>query len=316
MHGQRDGGVREQAAVRHAARWFHRLRSLASVGLTDLRPPARTRAQQLGPPRPYPLYFTCTADFPSLKLSMQSLDRYAGNTVRRVYVYQDRTHPLTAAERSELAASSSPEIVFRTTPAPMAWGGITLLHNELRAFLDLSRELGPDDFIVKVDSDILFTADWLFPRLLRSGADLIGQPVSSFATHTVRGVPDVQGGCYWLRAGAVSQLRSVSLLAAAREVVKTTRFDLWTLPEDRTISQWAHDAKLKVHVEDYYLLDLARLRSRAVSSDSEIEACLSQETPFGVIHFERCKAKMAPCFDWLTRHERASAPLSSIATRS
>ena len=183
------------------------------------------------------------------------------------------------------------------------------------AFLDLSGELGPEDFIVKVDSDILFTADWLFPRLLRPGADLIGQPVSSFATHTVRDVPDVQGGCYWLRAGAVFQLRSASLLAAARAVVKTSRYDLWTVPEDRTISQWAHNAKLKVHVEDYYLLDLARLRSRPFSSDTEIEACLSQPTPFGVIHFERCKAKMAPCFEWLTRSERACAPPSSMASR-
>jgi hypothetical protein len=198
----------------------------------------------------------------------------------------------------------------------MAWGGITLLHNELRAFLDMSRELGPDDFIVKVDSDVLFTADWLFPRLLRTGADVIGQPVSSFATHTVRDVPDIQGGCYWLRAGAVFQLRSSSLLAAARAVVNTSRYDLWAVPEDRTISQWAHQAKLNVHVEDYYLLDLDRLRSRPVSSDSEIEACLNQQTPFGVIHFERCKAKMAPCFKWLTRRETASATPSSMATRS
>jgi hypothetical protein len=285
------------------------------VGLTDLLPAGSARVQQLGPPRAYPVYFTCEADFLSLKLSVQSLDQYAGRTVGRIYVYQDRMHPLTPGQRSELAVSSSHSIVFRTTPAPMAWGGVTLLHNELRAFLDLSGELGPEDFIVKVDSDILFTADWLFPRLLRRGADLIGQPVTSFATHTVRDVPDVQGGCYWLRAGAVFQLRSASLLAAARAVVKTSRYDLWTVPEDRTISQWAHNAKLRVHVEDYYLLDLARLRSRPFSSDAEIEACLSQPTPFGVIHFERCKAKMAPCFEWLTRSERASAPPSSMASR-
>jgi hypothetical protein len=98
-------------------------------------------------------------------------------------------------------------------------------------------------------------------------------------------------------------------------VVKTSRYDLWTVPEDRTISQWAHNAKLKVYVEDYYLLDLARLRSRPLSSDLEIEACLSQATPFGVIHFERCKAKMAPCFEWLTRGERHSTPPSSMASR-
>jgi hypothetical protein len=301
----------------HATRWFHRLRSLAVVGLTDLLPPSPTRVEQTGPPRAYPVYFTCTADFVPLKLSIESLDQYGGCAVPRIYVYQDRMHPLTPGERAELVANSSRPIVFRTTPAPMTWGGLTLLHNELRAFLDLTRELGPDDFIVKVDSDILFTADWLFPRLLGVGADLIGQPVSSFATASAaRDVPDVQGGCYWLRAGAVGQLRSVSLLAAARAVVKTiSRYDLWGVPEDRTISQWAHNAKLKVHVEDYYLLDLGRLRRLSFSSDPEVEACLTQPTPFGLIHFERCKAKMAPCFEWLTRSDRASAPRSSAVRR-
>ena len=309
--------MRPLAAVYwHATGWFHRLRSLAAIAVSDLLPPGNARGQQLGPPSAYPLYFTCTADFLCLKLSIQSLNRYGGSTVRRIYVYQDRVHPLTPGERRELSAISSYPILFRTTPAPMTWGGITLLHNELRAFLDMSRELGPDDFIVKVDSDVLFTADWLFPRLLRTGADLIGQPVSSFATHTIRDVPDIQGGCYWLRAGAVFQLRSSSLLAAARAVVNTSRYDLWAVPEDRTISQWAHQAKLNVHVEDYYLLDLDRLRSRPVSSDSEIEACLNQSAPFGVIHFERCKPKMAPCFKWLTRRETASATPCSMATHS
>ncbi|HEY7055924.1 MAG TPA: hypothetical protein VH458_05335 [Vicinamibacterales bacterium] len=312
-----DGDVARALAAARArgARWFHRLRSLAVVGFTDLLPAGRPRVQQLGPPCAYPVYFTCAADFLSLRLSILSLGQFAGRAVRRISVYQDCMHPLTDGERSELAACSSYPIAYRTTPAPMTWGGITLLHNELRAFLEMSRELGPDDFIVKVDSDVLFTADWLFPKLLRVGADLIGQPVSSLATHTVHDVPDVQGGCYWLRAGAVFQLRSASLFAAARAVVKRSRYDLWAVPEDRTISQWAHDAKLNVHLEDYYLLDVARLRGRPFSSDPQIEACLSQETPFGVIHFERCKAGMAPCFEWLTRSGRASAS-ASMAIRS
>jgi hypothetical protein len=302
----------------YGTRWFHRLRSLALVGLADLLPLRNVNVQQLGPPGAYPVYFTCSADFPFLQLSIRSLDRYAGRSVRRIYVYQDRANPLTAGQRSALTANSLHPIVFRITRAPMTWGGITLLHNELRAFLDLSRELGPDDFIVKVDSDVLFTADWLFPRFLGLSADLIGQPVSSIATaYTVRDVPDVQGGCYWLRAGAVFELRSTSLLAAARAVVQTiSRYDLWTVPEDRTFSQWAHDARLRVHVEDYYLLDLGRLRGLLFSSDREVEACLSQQTPFGLIHFERCKAKMAPCLEWLTRSERASAPPSPVASRS
>jgi hypothetical protein len=100
-------------------------------------------------------------------------------------------------------------------------------------------------------------------------------------------------------------------------VVKTSsRYDLWAVPEDRTISQWAHNAGLKVHIEDYYLLDLGRLRSLLFASDREVEACLSQQTPFGLIHFERCKAKMAPCLEWLTRSERASPPPSPVASRS
>ena len=46
----------------------------------------------------------------------------------------------------------------------------------------------PNDFIVKVDSDVLFAAGWLFPTVLGADADLTGQPVASMSTHTRRAV--------------------------------------------------------------------------------------------------------------------------------
>jgi hypothetical protein len=300
-------GVEHIAA--RALTWFHRARSLAAIVLGDLRgrlfrlPVPR----QQGPQTIYPVYFTCAADFEYLQLSIESLTAHADGKVGRIYVYQDRSHPLAPAQKRALSEGGALPVVFRTTRAPMTWGGVTLLHNELRAFIDLSRELGGEDFIVKVDSDVLFTAHWLFPTVLSAKADLVGQPVASFSTHTRRAIPDIQGGCYFLQVGALVRLRSVALLAAALEVARTSRYDLWRVPEDRTISQWAHNASLTIRVVDYYLLDLAQLRDSPFSSDAEIAKCLEQQSAVAVIHFERCKEKMARCYEWLSRRERDSA---------
>lgn len=296
-------------AARAAMRRFHRGRSMAAILIGDLR--GRLFRLSLpaheGAPATYALYFTCAADFEYFRLSIRSLTAHAGGNVGRIYVYQDRNQLLTAAQKSAVVKDTALPVVWRMTRAPMSWGGVTLLHNELRAFIDLSRELGAEDFIVKVDSDVLFTADWLFRTVLSADADLVGQPVASLATHTKRAIADVQGGCYFLRVGALLQLRSVPLLAAALEVVRTSRYDLWGVPEDRTVSQWAHDARLRIHLTDFYLLDLARLRGSSLSSDAEIAKCMEQQSAFAVIHFERCKDKMAPCYGWLSRRQRDAA---------
>jgi hypothetical protein len=302
-------------AARSLTRRVLRARSLAAIVMGDVRGRLLrvSLPAQKGSPATYPVYFTCAADFEYLRLSIRSLTAHAGGHVGRIYVYQDRSHPLTVAQRSAVTGATVLPVVWRTTRAPMSWGGVMLLHNELRAFIDLSRELGPQDFIVKVDSDVLFTAGWLFPTVLGSGADLAGQPVASMSSHTRRAVPDVQGGCYFLRVGALPRLRSVSLLAAAREVARTSRYGLWRIPEDRTVSQWAHDAGLRIHLADFYLLDLAPLRNSSVSSDADVARCLAQQRDFAVIHFERCKEKMASCFQWLSRRA-PDAALTDLGT--
>jgi hypothetical protein len=287
-------------------RWVSRVRSLSAIVASDCRGrvfASRARVQ-IAPAAIYPLYFSCAADFEYLRLSIRSLTAHGGGHVGRIYVYEDRKQPLTDTQKLALVKETDLPIAYRRTTAPMRWGGVTLLHNELRAFMNLSRELGEHDVIVKVDSDVLFTAGWLFPTVLRGSADLVGQPVASLSTHSRRVVPDVQGGCYFLRVGALPQLRSVPLMAAALQVARTSRYNLWRIPEDRTISQWAHDAALRIRLTDFYLLDLERLRNSSMTTDTEIATCLDQPRAFAVIHFERCKDKMPRCSAWLARRER------------
>src|SRR5262245_24580299 len=139
-------------AVRALSRRVQRARSLAALVMGDVRGRLVrvSSPSQKGSPAAYPIYFTCAADFEYLRLSIRSLTAHAGGHVGRIHVYQDRSHPLTAAQQSAVTRDTALPVVWRTTRAPMSWGGVTLLHNELRAFIDLSRELGPDDFIVKV----------------------------------------------------------------------------------------------------------------------------------------------------------------------
>lgn len=296
---------RLRQALRDLSCWAHRGRSLAAIAASDLAGPLARRSsrQSVGGARIHAVYFSCAADLEYLRLSIQSLNATAQGFVGRIYVYEDRKDPLDAQQRVSLTQDSASPVVFRRTRAPMAWGGVTLLHNELRAFNELAAELDVGDVIMKVDSDILFTADWLFPAVLAAGADLVGQPVASIATHTRRSIADIQGGCYFLRAGALQQLKTRSLLRAALQVARTSRYALWNIPEDRTVSQWAHDANLKIGLKDFYFLDLTRLRRSSFSSEADIASCLEQPTPFAAIHFERCKEKMASCYRWLRSSE-------------
>ena len=203
-----------QRAGRPLMRWWYRVRSLVAIVAGDCRGRwfgLRTRLQD-APPAIYPIYFSCAADFDYLRLSIRSLTAHAGGHVGRIYVYEDRKQPLTAAQKSALLDETHLPIVCRLTTAPMRWGGVTLLHNELRAFMDLSRELGAQDFIVKVDSDVLFAAGWLFSTVLDASADLVGQPVASLATHTRRVVPDRSG---WLLFPSSRRARSAAIGAVA-----------------------------------------------------------------------------------------------------
>jgi hypothetical protein len=302
---------------RNCRQWFHRARSLAAIIASDFGGSLSTSTKRAGTAAPaiFPVYFTYAADFEYLRLSLRSLNAYARDRIGRIHVYEDWSYPFTAAQRDALTIDSACAVVFRRTRAPMAWGGVTLLHNELRAFTDLSAELPDDDLIMKVDSDVLFTADWLFSAAINANADVVGQPVASIPTILKRSVSDIQGGCYFLRAGAVRQLRRKRLLGAARQVVKTSSYDLWTVPEDRTMSQWAHAAGLRFRMIDFYLLDLAPLRASPFVSDAEIGRCLEQEGAFAVIHFERCKDKMAPCQRWLDGQRQSPAVTAVPADR-
>ena len=174
-------------------------------------------------------YFSCAADFEYLRLSIRSLTAHCGGHVGRIYVYEDRKQPLTDTQKLELAKETDRPIAFRRTAAPMRWGGVTLLHNELRAFLNLSRELAEHDVIVKVDSDVLFTAGWLFPTC--SAAVQIWWDNQSLRCRLTPGACSRRAGWrYFLRVGALPQLRSVPLMAAALQVARTSRYSLWCIP--------------------------------------------------------------------------------------
>ena len=102
-------------AARSLTRRVLRARSLAAIVMGDVRGRLLrvSLPAQKGSPATYPVYFTCAADFEYLRLSIRSLTAHAGGHVGRIYVYQDRSHPLTVAQRSAVTGATALPVVWR-----------------------------------------------------------------------------------------------------------------------------------------------------------------------------------------------------------
>ena len=57
----------------------------------------------------------------------------------------------------------------------MSWSGTNLIINELTAFKDINGQISQNDYLAKVDSDILFISDKIFKKVLKSKDMMIGQ---------------------------------------------------------------------------------------------------------------------------------------------
>jgi hypothetical protein len=155
------------------------------------------------------VYFTCDKHFAALQLSLKSLARLRLPFLGRIYLYVDKDDFLTPAHADALTALGL-DVVAKKSNRVTGWGE-SAVGVETRAFAELSREINPDDYLAKLDSDVIFISDRTFNEVRASGQDLFGQLVDYWEPALF-----FQGGCYFIRGALLSEFKNFDMAVLPR----------------------------------------------------------------------------------------------------
>jgi hypothetical protein len=142
-------------------------------------------------------FFTCRGHFHLVECALESLTLLGSPYLKGVSVFVDEGDFFDA---DQLAALDCLWHSVRVEPWPRitGWGPETVAR-QVRAFAKVAEGLDPDDYIAKIDSDLLFIDRWIFPLVLRSGVDVVGDGRYIDFRY-------FQGGCYFIRRSLVPLL--------------------------------------------------------------------------------------------------------------
>ena len=168
------------------------------------------------------IYFSYVNDIEMLKLSLASLMKLDEGILGNVNLVVDSKGPFSRAQEQELE-EIVPSIKFHHL-GRIDWASIDTLKTELKAFEIVSKTVSTDDYIAKVDSDILFYSSEKLKEILCSNALFVGDGHYSNYKYA-------QGGLYLMRrrlAEHISYTKQPELLEAINKC--------GSISEDRVIS--------------------------------------------------------------------------------
>lgn len=145
-------------------------------------------------------FFSCKSYFSYLYCSLHSLIKHAAGIKFKVLVFNDSEQPLSATQTNALS-KLLPDVRVIDWPKSMGWGEAQIGWI-WKAYALAAEGAAENDIIARVDSDVFFFNDRIFQAVLRSDADLVGD--GHFVDFRY-----CQGGCYFLRAGAVNQINEM-----------------------------------------------------------------------------------------------------------
>jgi Methyltransferase domain len=273
--------VRTLLSVKTKSETFSNRFRLFSYDLfRGIRPPTLNAQTNLTDETPkfFPVCFTCRRHFRYVRLALFSL-RQCSTFVKTIYIYVDRSDPLTDAQRELLQSELPFTLIFQATKYPMSWGGLRLVLNELKVYRELAKEMKENDFLVKFDSDVLFLSDGVFRDLIIKNPEAAGTSVSTL--HPSGEKSDyMQGGCYFIRGNALKEIVAIKI---ANAVTELSRFE--ALPEDKFINALLCQCGKVPSIMPFVYFDRAFVTPGI--QDDQLNARL-QAIPAGVsvVHFE------------------------------
>lgn len=168
------------------------------------------------------VYFSCARDMELLKLSLSSLACLTYSKLGNTFIVVDSKGPFSHDQQAELKGIIQDLIILEL--GQIDWASVKTLETELKAFGIASNMAQPNDFIAKVDSDILFFDSTKLDEISICSKDFVGDGHYSDYQYA-------QGGLYFIRAHLAQQLLSVTTYEL-EEAISRCR----TVAEDQVIS--------------------------------------------------------------------------------
>lgn len=242
------------------------------------------------------VYFSCAAHFEYLLESQRTLAGTGFGQFGNIYLYIDKRDFLlekqAALIRSVWPAGRGP--VIRKTKHPMSWGGAGVIVNELEAFDEIESDMGPDDYLAKVDSDVLFSSDTIFKKVMESGAEVVGQKTTNEYAARNSGGEWMQGGLFFLRRQAAAALSRRPVFFQFFDTLKRTSRGITDCPEDAFLFFLCSRLGLNIEMMRY-MLDI-------IVSDSMPSSVILEKVDYnwGLFSAWHCRSKR----HWLPVLER------------
>lgn len=210
-------------------------------------------------------YCTCGRHFQYLTISLKSLEFLRLDRLGKIYIYVDKKDNFSISQIRELN-DTFPSMEIKISSRPLSWGGVRLLLSELASFEEIIHEISPDDYICKVDSDVLFISDKIFKKVLSEDYDAVGQKIPG---------DFMEGGSYFLKSSFVRSIIRSPIVKAVRYALNSPRRPINMVPEDRVITKLVEQNKGKLLLCEYRLHGI-KFRKLVKWADLE---------PYSVIHF-------------------------------
>lgn len=240
------------------------------------------------------LYFSCGKHYSHLVASLRSLQDLKLEFKGATYLYIDKSDFLTRKQIIELKRAFS-NIVISKTHHNMQWGGPHTLINELRALRKINSQVGPRDYIAKIDSDMFFISRKIFDDVIKLDCALAGQSYTNKMQFTY-----IQGGCYFINNSIVPYLLSHPLYTVILDTLKnihpTAGCTLNNFPEDAVIFNVIKENTNDIKFIDFYITTQNHVPKNQAITENHIAEWKKQ---YSALHFERDRARLEKLIDSL-----------------
>jgi hypothetical protein len=260
------------------------LPSLFNIALYDLKTKINkneNKKKSINSPRKRKIhfvYFTCKKHFPYLVASLKSLKKLNLRYIRNLYLYVDKKDFLSKYQQDLLRKEFSFNILIRKTRYKMSWGGPKVIINELTAFKEILKDINSNDYLAKVDSDVLFISDNIFKKILKSKKySLIGQ-AHNVSNSNIR---HIQGGCYFLKGNIIHEITCEPISKLIKKTLDQTNQKISLCSEDVAMFNLIKNKTNNIKFIDFYLP--LNKTNKLTQKDRQ---------KYSITHFEQCKEKM------------------------
>jgi len=224
------------------------------------------------------VYFACRKHFEHLYLSLRSLRVLRFEGLGKVYLYIDKDDFLSEGQIIRLKKLGFDLLIRKS--AGITWRTNETILGEVRIFLEIGREIDPEDYLAKVDSDILFLSKDIFRKVLISNKDAVGDPTAYHEPFVY-----FAGGLYFIKASLVPVFEKFSpeiiddtLNLVNNETARGRNRICKDCPEDAAIYNHISKHTSNTGFEKFTLYSWNRLKDPI--------------DKYSVIHFQRCRGAM------------------------